>query len=85
MTHLLAYATLTSAIVAVVLAVARDVPILHLALPPDTPLLQWSGVLVCPLIIAAVALGAPWLQAAGWIAGIGYFWAVAAWHLRERR
>jgi hypothetical protein len=85
MTQLLAYSTIMSAIVAVALAVARNVPILHLIAPPDTDIGDWSGVMICPFILAAVAFGLPWLEAAGWIVGIAYFWWGTAWHLRERR
>jgi hypothetical protein len=82
--QLLTYATVASVVIAVVLAVARDVPILHLIAPPDTDFGDWSGVLVCPLVIAAILFGSPWLKASGWIVGMAYFWWVAAWHLRER-
>jgi hypothetical protein len=85
MVQLLAYSTIVSAVAAVVLAVARDVPILHLLLPPDTGFGDWSGLIICPPILLAVTFGESWMVAVGWISGIAYFWWVAAWHLRERR
>jgi hypothetical protein len=81
MTTAFMYAAIVSAILAVILAVARDVPILHLLLLPD-----------CSNEVAAYALGFAWLvalmvgwgpsdpsvavwcQGAVWIGGLMYFW-----------
>lgn len=72
------YATLISAIVVVALAVARDVPILHLIAPPDTDFGDWSGLAVCLPLAVAMIFGPPWLGFAAWAALIVYFWRVAA-------
>jgi hypothetical protein len=92
MTNALFFATAASLILAVVLAVARDVPILHLLMPPSSEndlidSLPWLGL----LILFTLALGVidsivgPRLLAAAWIGFLLYFWWSVGWHLRERR
>jgi hypothetical protein len=74
------------------LAVARDVPILHLLVPPSSEnavidSLPWLGF----LILFTLGLGAidgivgPRLFAGAWIGFLVYFWWTVGWHLRERR
>jgi len=92
MTSAFAYATVVSAILAIVLAVARDVPILHLLMPPDLDdetlglavwfvplLLLWLG---CGVVEGIVG---PKLLTATWLGGLAYFWWSVAWHIREKR
>ena len=90
---ILAYATVASAILAIILAVARDVPVFHLILPPDTTAgdrMVWAialplfVVLVACLTMTRDAIGLR-LFTAAWLTSLVYFWWVAAWHLRERR
>ena len=92
MTTSLLYASLVSAILAVVLAVARDVPILHLLVPPSSEnelidSLPWLAM----LILFTLALGTidgivgPRLFTAAWIGFLLYFWWSVGWHLRQRR
>jgi hypothetical protein len=75
------YASLVSAILAVVLDVARDVPILHLLMPPSSEnalidSLPWLGL----LILFALGLGAidgivgPRLLMSAWLGALTYFW-----------
>jgi len=92
MTTVFLYAVAVSAILAVVLAVARDVPVLHLLVPPelDNFLLEslvWFGLLVLFTLGCGIVDGivGPKLLAATWIGGLAYFWWSVGWHLRERR
>jgi len=86
------YITAVSAILAVVLAVARDLPILHLLMPPDLDDEMLAvGVWFVPLLLLWIGCGVvdgivgPKLLAATWAIGLTYFWWSVAWHLRERR
>jgi hypothetical protein len=92
MTSAFAYATVVSAILAVVLAVARDVPILHLLMPPDLDdAMLGVAVWFVPLLLLWIGCGVvdgivgPKLLAATWAIGLAHFWWSVAWHLRERR
>ena len=75
------------------LAVARDVPVFHLILPPDTSVgdrMVWAIALplLVVLVVAVTMIGGTIglrLFTAAWITSLVYFWWVAAWHLRERR
>ena len=92
MTAAFAYAAACSAILAVVLAVARDVPILHLLVPPalDNEAAHLAAWFV-PLLLVWLGCGAyegivgPTLIVAAWIGGLAYFWWSVVWRLRERR
>ena len=89
LTHTLAYLTLFSAIVAVVLAVARHVPLLHLLIPPrDRAVWQVTTPLAVMLVIGKLCedeLPGRLLMCTAWALGLAYLWWVVAWHLRERR
>jgi len=91
-TTALTYATIASAIFAVVLAVARDVPIPHLLMPPELDdellgLAVWFVPLLLLWLGCGIAEGivGPKLLAATWLSGLAYFWCSVGWHLRERR
>jgi hypothetical protein len=93
MTSALVYASLVSAILAVVLAVARDVPILHLLMPPDVESRDVlpAAVAFTLLVLFTLGLGhsdaavASRCLAASWIGFLTYFWWSVGWHLREQR
>jgi hypothetical protein len=85
----LAYVTIVSTILAIVLAVARDVPILHLLLPANTRTGRLAAaVILWPVMagmLAGMAFKSKVVVAVAWAAAFAYFWMVAAWHLKERR
>ena len=93
MTTALLYATLVSAILAVVLAVARDVPILHLLMPPDVEsgdvLPATIGFTLVELFTLGLAHSDAVISsrclAAARVGFLVYFWWSVGWHLRERR
>jgi hypothetical protein len=82
-----------SLILAVVLAVARDVPILNLL---AIPRVNVGDVVPCIfgftwLVLLVVGWGpshsliAPWCQAGAWVGALAYFWWSVVWKLREGR
>jgi hypothetical protein len=93
MISLLGFVSAVSAILAVVLAVARDVPIVHLLMPPDVEsgdvLPATMGFTLLVLFTVGVAhedaVIASRCLAAAWIGFLLYFWWSVGWHLRERR
>lgn len=88
----LAYVSLVSGVLAVVLAVAFDVPILHVLLPPEG---EWSerwltagSFLMLVLLYLGLGLSTPAgprLLNCAWVLGLVYGWWALIWHLRERR
>ena len=90
---LLANAAVVSLILAVILAVARDVPILHLLVPPDVDANEFvvAGVGLLVVVLAVFAFGpssptvAPWCQGGAGAILLGHFWWSVVWHLREGR
>jgi hypothetical protein len=93
MIPVLTYAVVVSLILAVVLAVARDVPILHLLVVPDADVNEFLagglGFLLLVLVVAGWGPSsptvAPWCQGAAGAILLAYFWWSVVWHLRERR
>jgi len=89
----LTYAAVVSLILAVVLAVARDVPILHLLAVPDADVNEFlaGGAGFLFLVLVVVGWGpssptvAPWCQGGAGAILLSYFWWSVVWHLRERR
>ena len=92
MTNALFYATAASLILAVVSAVARDVPLLNLIAPPELESELLTG-LPWLILLTLFALGygmvegtvGPRLFVATWLGGLAYFWWNVAWHLWHRR
>lgn len=78
MTVALAYATVASAILAVMLAVARDVPVFHLILPPDTSAgdrMVWA-IALSLLVVALTMIGGTIglrIFTAAWVTSLVYF------------
>ena len=90
--QLLTYATIFSVIVAVAMAVARDVPILHLLAMPETRLGDWIGLVYgLPAFLLfyfgyeAEGAARPWLLAGAWITALAYFWVIVVCNLRDQR
>jgi hypothetical protein len=90
--QILSYVTLISVIVAFVLAVARDAPILHLLAMPETGLGDWIGLVYgLPAVLlfyfgyAAEGAARPWLLAGAWITALAYFWVIVVCNLRDQR
>jgi hypothetical protein len=89
----LTYAAIASTILAVVLAVARDVPILHLLAVPDADvnevLAGGLGFLLLVLVVVGWGPSSPtiasWCQGGAGVILLSYFWWSVVWHLRERR
>jgi hypothetical protein len=78
-----------SLILAVVLAAARDVPILHLVVPPESENALVNGLpWLVLLVLFALGLGTidgtvvPRLLLATWFGALAYFWWNVAWNLR---
>jgi hypothetical protein len=76
-----------------VLAVARDVPILHLLAVPDADVNEFLAGSLTFLLLVLVVVGwgpsppnvAPWCQGGAGAILLGYIWWSVVWHLRERR
>jgi hypothetical protein len=88
----LLFISLVSLVLAVVLAVARDVPILHMLMPPSSENTLIDSVpWLTLLILFTLGLGVidgivgPRLLVFAWLDALAYFWWSVGWHLRERR
>jgi hypothetical protein len=84
------YISLASLVLAVVLAVTRDVPILHLLMPPSSEnvlidSLPWLALLILFTLGLGVIDGivGPGLHIFAWLGALAYFWWSVGWHLRE--
>jgi hypothetical protein len=89
----LGYVTLVSFVLAVVLAVARDVPILHLVATPDVVCGNFLPAALELTLLALFIVGvrhseqtiAARCLTAAWLGAMMCFWWSVGWHLWKRR
>jgi hypothetical protein len=78
MIQLCFYATVVSLVLAIVLAVARDVPLLEAFLPPPGAVGDATAVLIGFPTLACFTLG---LWPAAWCLALLYCWSGVSWRL----
>jgi hypothetical protein len=87
------WSSVVSAVLMIVLAVARGVPLLHLLAPPDTIQGEQTVWRVGVPLALLMGVGAYFmneqpgrlLMCTAWALLLAYLWWAVAWHLRERR
>lgn len=87
------WTSVVSAVLMIVLAVARGVPLLHLLAPPDTVQGERAAWGVGLPLVVVLGIGAYFrneqpgrlLMCTAWALLLAYLWWAVAWHLRERR